>query len=58
MVNLATGIGGDATPDYAIALAQAFDAHLAAVAFACEPVPAAMLTDDVTELSCEPADRS
>ncbi len=29
LVNLAIGVGDDATPDYALALARAFDAHLA-----------------------------
>jgi hypothetical protein len=37
----------DATVHYAVSLAGAFDAHLAAVAFACEEVPVAMLGDDI-----------
>lgn len=47
LVNLAIDVGDDATPDYALALARAFDAHLAGVAFAYEAVPPAMLVDDV-----------
>ena len=37
----------DATIDYAVSLAGAFDAHLAAVALLYEEVPIAMLGDDI-----------
>ena len=37
----------DATIDFAVSLAGAFDAHLAAVAFLYEEVPIAMLGDDI-----------
>jgi nucleotide-binding universal stress UspA family protein len=47
LINLAVGVGEDATVDYALSLAGAFEAHAAAVAFAYEAVPPAMLTDDV-----------
>jgi nucleotide-binding universal stress UspA family protein len=47
LVNLATGIADDATPDYAVSLARTFEAHAAGVAFAYEAVPAAMLIDDI-----------
>ena len=61
VVNLSTGAGENATPNYAISLAREFDAHLAAVAFAYEAVPIAMLGDDVstdwiTELQQEAED--
>jgi nucleotide-binding universal stress UspA family protein len=50
IVNLPTGTdaGDNATADYAISLAREFDAHLAAVAFAYEAVPIAMLGDDIS----------
>jgi nucleotide-binding universal stress UspA family protein len=47
LVHLAVGVDDDATLDYALALARAFDAHPAGVAFAYEAVPPAMLIDDV-----------
>jgi nucleotide-binding universal stress UspA family protein len=47
LINLAIGVGEDATVDYALSLASAFEAHAAAVAFAYEAVPPAMLIDDV-----------
>jgi nucleotide-binding universal stress UspA family protein len=47
LVNIAIGVEDDATLDYALALARAFDAHPAGVAFAYEAVPPAMLIDDV-----------
>src|ERR1700681_1077747 len=47
LVNVAIGVDDDATLDYALALARAFDAHPAGVAFAYEAVPPAMLIDDV-----------
>ena len=47
LVNVAIGINDDATLDYALGLARAFDAHAAGVAFAYEAVPSAMLMDDV-----------
>ena len=46
IVNLSTDVADDATVDYAVSLARAFDAHLAAVAFAYETVPIAMLAED------------
>lgn len=46
LVNLSIESGDDAMVDYAVSCARAFDAHLAAVAFAYEAVPAAMLGDD------------
>jgi nucleotide-binding universal stress UspA family protein len=47
LVNVAIGVEDDATLDYAIGLARAFDAHAAGVAFAYEAVPPAMLIGDV-----------
>jgi nucleotide-binding universal stress UspA family protein len=47
ILNLATGVRSDATVPYAVSLARAFEAHLAAVAFAYDPVPIAMVADDV-----------
>src|ERR1700681_1343506 len=47
LVNVATGVENDATLDYALGLARAFDAHAAGIAFAYEAVPPAMLIDDV-----------
>jgi nucleotide-binding universal stress UspA family protein len=47
LVNLATGIENDATIDYAISLATAFEAHLAAVAFAEDAIPPAMLAGEI-----------
>jgi nucleotide-binding universal stress UspA family protein len=47
LVNLATGIDDDATIDYAISLAQTFEAHLAAVAFGYDDIPPAMLAGEV-----------
>jgi nucleotide-binding universal stress UspA family protein len=47
LVNLATGIGEDATTDYAISLARTFDAHLAGVAFVEDAIPPAMLAGEV-----------
>jgi nucleotide-binding universal stress UspA family protein len=47
LVNAAIGVEDDATLDYALGLARAFDAHPAGVAFAYEAVPPAMLIDDV-----------
>jgi len=41
LVNLSVGAGRDSVIDNAIALANAFDAHIAAIAFAHEPVVAA-----------------
>jgi nucleotide-binding universal stress UspA family protein len=46
IVNLSTSVADDATATYAISLARELDAHLAAVAFAHEAVPVAMLVDD------------
>jgi hypothetical protein len=46
VVNLSTGKDEDGAQDYAISLARELDAHLAAVAFACEPIPAATLCWD------------
>ena len=46
VVNLSTGNDQDGARDYAISLAREFDAHLAAVAFAYEPIPASTLLDD------------
>jgi nucleotide-binding universal stress UspA family protein len=48
LINLATGIGHDATIDYAISLAHTFDAHLAGVAFAYDAIPLAMLAGEVS----------
>jgi nucleotide-binding universal stress UspA family protein len=47
LLNLAIGVHNDATIGYAVSLARGFEAHLAAVAFAYEPVPTAMLADDI-----------
>jgi nucleotide-binding universal stress UspA family protein len=47
ILNLAIETNQDATIDYAVSVARAFEAHLAGVAFAYEPVPSAMLIDDV-----------
>jgi len=47
LVNVAIGVEDDATLDFALALARAFDAHAAGVAFAYEAVPPAMLIGDV-----------
>ncbi len=44
---LLKGAEADASVDYAVSVAAAFEAHLAGVAFAYETVPAAMLIDDV-----------
>jgi nucleotide-binding universal stress UspA family protein len=38
LVNLGIGTSRDAAADYAVSIAEAFDAHLCAVAFAYEPV--------------------
>jgi hypothetical protein len=46
VVNLSTGNDEDGARDYAVSLARELDAHLAAVAFAYEPIPAATLIDD------------
>ncbi|HEY4405352.1 MAG TPA: universal stress protein [Xanthobacteraceae bacterium] len=48
LVNLATGVGDDATVDYAVSLARLFDAHLAGVAFAYDAIPPAMLAGEVS----------
>jgi nucleotide-binding universal stress UspA family protein len=45
ILNLSTDITDNGTVAYAVSLARAFDAHLAAVAFAYETVPIAMLAD-------------
>ena len=45
VVNLSTGKDEDGARDYAVSLARELDAHLAAVAFAYEPIPAATLID-------------
>jgi nucleotide-binding universal stress UspA family protein len=47
ILNIAIEVDHDAAIDYAVSVAQAFEAHLAGVAFAYEPVPSAMLIDDV-----------
>ena len=47
LVNLSTGTSDKATGEYVISLAREFNAHLAAVAFAYEPVLIAMLDDGV-----------
>jgi nucleotide-binding universal stress UspA family protein len=47
LMNLAIGIKDDGTIEYAISLARAFDAHLAAVAFAYDEVPPALLAGEV-----------
>jgi nucleotide-binding universal stress UspA family protein len=47
LLNLAIGVDNDGTIEYAISLARAFDAHLAAVAFAYDEVPPAMLAGEV-----------
>jgi nucleotide-binding universal stress UspA family protein len=47
VVSLVKGADADATIDYAVSLAAAFEAHLAGVAFAYDMLPAAMLIDDV-----------
>ena len=48
VVNLSTGKDEDGARDYAISLARELDAHLAAVAFAYEPIPAATLIGDAS----------
>jgi nucleotide-binding universal stress UspA family protein len=48
LINLASGIGGDATVDFAISLTRVFDAHLAGVAFAYDAIPPAMLVGEVS----------
>jgi nucleotide-binding universal stress UspA family protein len=45
VVNLSVSKNDDATRDYAVSLARLFDAHLAGVAFAVEPVPPALLVE-------------
>ena len=45
VVNLSTGKDEDGARDYAISLARELDAHLAAVAFAYEPIPATLIGD-------------
>ena len=50
LVHLATGIEDDATIDYAISVAFAFDAHLAGAAFSNDEVPAALLANGVPPL--------
>ena len=47
IVNLSTAADDNTAATYAISLAREFDAHLAAVAFAYEAVPLAMLGDDM-----------
>jgi nucleotide-binding universal stress UspA family protein len=47
ILHLATGLRKDATVDYAVSLARAFESHLVGVAFAHEAVPIAMVMDDV-----------
>src|SRR6202161_4671952 len=47
VLNVTGGAADDATIDYSVSLAGAFDAHLAAVAFVYEEVPIAMLGDDI-----------
>jgi nucleotide-binding universal stress UspA family protein len=47
LMNLAIGIKNDGAIEYAISLARAFDAHLAAVAFAYDEVPPALLAGEV-----------
>ena len=47
IVNLSTDADDNSAATYAISLAREFDAHLAAVAFAYEAVPLAMLGDDM-----------
>jgi nucleotide-binding universal stress UspA family protein len=47
LLNIAVGPSEDGTLAYALSLARAFEAQLAAVAFAYEPVPPAMLVDEV-----------
>ncbi|HEY7297031.1 MAG TPA: universal stress protein [Xanthobacteraceae bacterium] len=46
VLNLSIGKDEDGARDYAISLAREFGAHLAAVAFAYEPIPATTLIDD------------
>ena len=46
VLNLSTTEGDNTAANYAISLAREFDAHLAAVAFAYEAIPVAMLIDD------------
>jgi nucleotide-binding universal stress UspA family protein len=45
VVNLATDKADDTTRDYAISLAREFGAHLAAIAFAVEPVAPALIAE-------------
>jgi nucleotide-binding universal stress UspA family protein len=45
LLYLAAGTNGDTTIDYAISMALAFDAHLAAAAFANDEVPPALLAN-------------
>jgi nucleotide-binding universal stress UspA family protein len=47
VLNVTVGATDDATIDYSVSLAGAFDSHLAAVAFVYEEVPIAMLGDDM-----------
>jgi len=47
VVNLPIGMKDTGFIDYAVSLARAFRLHLSAVAFAYEPIPAAMLMDNV-----------
>jgi nucleotide-binding universal stress UspA family protein len=47
LLNIAVGLRDDGTLAYALSLAGSFESHLAAVAFAYEPVPPAMLVDEV-----------
>jgi nucleotide-binding universal stress UspA family protein len=45
VINLSADMNDDATVGYAVSLARAFDAHLAAVAFAYEAIPPGVMID-------------
>jgi nucleotide-binding universal stress UspA family protein len=47
VVHLSTGSASSAAPDFAISIAQAFEAHIAGIAFAYEPVIPAILMDGI-----------
>ena len=48
VLNLSSDVKNDRTIGYSLVLAREFSLHLAAVSFAYEAVPAAMLADDIS----------
>ena len=53
LVNLETGPGRDAAREYAISVAQLFEAHLTGIAFAYEPVNPGTIFDGVAAIIAE-----